>query len=195
MRALLGLISYYRRYVPNFATVVAPITELTKGNSPKHIQWSNECVQALTHIQTVLSSQPILALPKFDKPFIVQTDASGVGLGAVLLQEYGGDRFPVAYVSRKLTGPETRYSTIERECLAIIWGISKLSRYLYGRKFILQTDHKPLVFLKTSVYHNSRIMRWMLALQEFQFSVETIKGTENLLADNLSRVEWDQFIP
>jgi hypothetical protein len=96
---------------------------------------------------------------------------------------------PVKYISRKLLDRETRYSTIERECLAIIWGIQKLAYYLMGARFILQCDHQSLKYLRTSNFANARITRWALILQEFNFDVEYIKGEENKIADFLSRQE------
>ena len=111
-----------------------------------------------------------------------------MGLGAVLLQEHEGGLFPVCYVSRKLLDRETRYSTIERECLAIVWGLRKLRQYLYGKEFVLQTDHQPLTYLQGAKFVNDRIMRWAMALQGYRFTVQAIKGKANVVADFFSRV-------
>jgi hypothetical protein len=194
VRSVLGLLSYYRRYVPNFATLTAPLTELTKQNK-RQIVWTAECADALKQIQQILSLSPVLLLPRVDQQFIVRTDASSVGVGAVLMQESHGDIHPVLYASRKLLEREQRYSTIERECLAIVWAISKFAKYLWGTYFLLQTDHKPLVYLRTSSFKNSRLMRWALALQEFTFEIESLPGSANVLADLLSRSCADQMIP
>jgi phospholipid-translocating ATPase len=179
--------------VPNFATLTAPLTELTKQNK-RQIVWTAECADALIKIQQILSLSPVLLLPRVDQQFIVRTDASSVGVGAVLMQESHGDIHPVLYASRKLLEREQRYSTIERECLAIIWAISKFAKYLWGTYFVLQTDHKPLVYLRTSSFKNSRLMRWALALQEFTFEIESLPGSANVLADLLSRSCADQMI-
>ena len=120
-------------------------------------------------------------------PFILQTDASDVGLGAVLVQEEGGIRQSVAFASRKLNAAERNYSVIEKECLAIVWAIDKFYRYLYGIEFSLETDHKQLVYLNKSKTLNSRLMRWALRLQPYRFNVTAIKGKSNLIADYLSR--------
>ena len=119
--------------------------------------------------------------------FILRTDASNYGLGAVILQEHEEMKFPVFYASRKLKGPELHYSVIEKECFAVVWSIQKFQPYLYGREFILETDHQPLLYINRAKVTNPRIMRWALALQPYRFSVRAIKGSENLGADFLSR--------
>ena len=128
-----------------------------------------------------------LILPDLSKPFFVQTDASGVGLGGTLMQQRGDLLQPCLYVSRKLLDREIRYSVIERECLAIVWTLQKFKRYLLGRQFLLQTDHRPLKFINSSKSQNARICRWSLLLQEFDFRIDYIKGAENQIADFLSR--------
>ena len=197
VRSLMGLFSFYRRYVPKFAEITAPLTDLTKKTtgSSKKVNWTEECQEALERVQTVLSKEPVLRLPQLDQPFVLRTDASSTGLGAVLLQRADDKLHPVSYASRKLLDRETRYSTIERECLAIVWGIQKFVRYLHGRKFHLETDHRPLTFLKSASFKNGRVMRWALALQEYAFDVGPIKGDHNTLADLLSRAEADQTLP
>ncbi|GFR68167.1 zinc finger protein [Elysia marginata] len=124
-----------------------------------------------------------------DKRFILRTDASGRGLGAALMQESDGMLYPVAYASKKLTDRERKYSVIEREALAIVWGVKKFSLYLYGTKFTLQTGYGPLQFLKAAKFESPRIMRWALALQAYNFNVQYIKVSENVGADYLSRIE------
>jgi hypothetical protein len=195
IRALMGLISYYRRYVQNFAAVTKPLTDLIKSGAHKRIIWTKDCADALRVVQQVLSSSPVLVLPDISRPFTVRTDASSFGIGAVLFQTHNGDLHPVTCVSRKLLDRETRYSTIERECLAIVWALTKLSKYLWGRKFDLETDHKPLVYLRSSQFKNSRITRWALALQEFHFEIKPLPGHVNMFADALSRSNVDQSVP
>jgi len=122
------------------------------------------------------------------KPFVLRTDASDVGVGAVLMQEHDEELFPVAYASRKLSQRERAYSTMERECLALVWGVQKFQLYLYGREFVLQTDHQPLVYLNRCKVTNSRIMRWALFLQSYSIRIEAIKGSLNVGADYMSRI-------
>lgn len=99
--------------------------------------------------------------------FILQTDASDRGLGAVLLQCEGDQKLPVAYASRKLKDSESVYATVEKECLAIVWAIQKFQKYLYGQEFVFETDHSPLVYLNKSKVTNPRLMRWSLSLHHF----------------------------
>ena len=115
-----------------------------------------------------MTSSPILALPDFTKSFILRTDASDKGIGAILLQEREGNKFPIAYASKKLLQREQNYSVIERECLAIVWAVMKFQSYLYGQEFLLETDHAPLVYLRRSKLGNSRLMRWALFLQTYK---------------------------
>lgn len=117
----------------------------------------------------------------------MQVDASDDSLGFVLLQNKEEKLLPIAYGSKRLTPTQKKYSTIEKEGLAIIVGIQKYEPYLYGREFILQTDHRPLTFLKRKEFKNPRIMRWALYFQLFRFIIESIKGTDSITADYLSR--------
>lgn len=193
VRSLLGLIGYYRQFVPNFATLTVAISDLIAGNKGK-LGWTQECADALRRIQVILSCGPVLVLPNLLLPFVVRTDASSTGLGGVLLQNKDDTLRPVCYVSRKLLDRETRYSTIERECLAIVWVVSKLQRYLWGRVFRLQTDHRPLAYLMSGRFKNARLMRWALSLQEFRFTIDGLPGTQNTLADLLNRSQCDQLV-
>ena len=187
MRSFIGMANYYRRFIPEFASIAAPLTDKTKGRQPDKLVWSEEDKKAFQQLKDCLSTAPVLCLADVAKPFIIRTDASAKGIGAVLLQEKEEGKCPVAYASRKLLPREQAYSAIERECLAIVWGIGKFQVYLDGREFILETDHKPLVYLNQSKSTNSRIMRWALALQPYRFHIEAIPGSENVGADFLSR--------
>ena len=136
-----------------------------------------------------LTSSPILRLPIFQNgvPFILRTDASDTGLGAVLLQEFESEgKLPVAYASRKLLPREKNYSVKENECLRIIWAIEKFRKYLFGAEFVLETDHKHLSFMQSAKVLNPRIMRWALKLQPYRFRIVAIRGQDNLGADYLS---------
>ena len=159
--------------------------------SPKRVDQTKSC--GLTHkkayntLKAEIASSPILRLPDNTKPFTLRTDASDKGLGAVLLQEHDGKLLPVSYASKKLTEREKKYSTIERECLAVVWAVRKFLIYLYGVEFTLQTDHQPLVYLKTAKFLNDRVMRWAMFLQNYSLKIESIRGVENVGADYLSR--------
>ena len=108
--------------------------------------------------------------------FILRTDASNVGIGAVLLQKQNEVKFPVAYASKKLLPRETRYSVIERECLALVWGIKRFQ--MYGAEFQVETDHCPLIYMQNTKLTNSRVMRWVLSLQPYRFRIVAIKGSQ-----------------
>ena len=189
VRSLLGLIGFYRRYVLNFSSLVAPLVELTKKNKPTKIVWSESCQTAFEKVKQVLSSSPVVQLPDFKKQFIIRSDASGEGIGAALLQQ-GDDGLlhPVLFASRKLLDREKRYSVIERECLALVWAVDKFHRYVCGRQFVIETDHRPLTYLSVSRTNSARLQRWALALQEYQFTVTPIAGERNHEADVLSRL-------
>jgi hypothetical protein len=187
VRAFLGLASYYRRFVSNFATLSTPLSDLTKKGKPDSVVWTDACDRSFSELKRQLGSHPVVMLPDLSKSFTLRTDASDVGLGAVLLQESGEGLKPVSYASRKLSSAESRYATIEKECLAVVWAVRKFEQFLYGQSFILETDHQPLAFLKQGRLTSNRLARWALILQEFDIRVKVIPGKENLGADFLSR--------
>lgn len=125
-----------------------PLTDLTKKSLPDSVKWSSECEAAFVILKKALCGAPVLSNPNFGREFILQTDASDRGVGAVLSQ-VGEDKLerPVAYFSRKLLPREVKYSTIEKECLAIKLGVEAFRVYLLGRNFVIQTDHRSLVWL------------------------------------------------
>ena len=187
LRSFLGLSGYYRKFIPHYATLATPLTDLTKKNTPNQLVWTQDQERAFQTLKDLMSKEPILLLPDVTQEFILCTDASSVGLGAVLLQEQQDYMKPIAYVSRKLLPREKRYAVVEKECLAIVWGIKKFSTYLYGVPFVLETDHKPLAYLHQSKHLNPRLMRWALMLQPYEIHIKVIKGSSNVGADYLSR--------
>ena len=188
VRSFLGLVGYYRDFIPQFSTIATPLTELTRKHYANQVDWKPHHQAAFEQLKTATTQEPVLRMPDFARPFILQTDASEHGAGAALLQEYGGVKHPLAYFSRKFSSTERAYSVIEKECLALVWGVRKFQAYLYGVEFSLETDHEPLVFIDTAKYTNSRIMRWALYLQNYRFSIKAVKGKDNVIADYLSRV-------
>lgn len=188
VRSFLGLIGFYRSFVPKFAEIAAPLTELTKNTEKNQVKWGQPQEEAFQQLRKVLTVQPILQMADLSKPFIVQVDASEIGLGAVLLQEENGTKRPIAYASRKLKSSERAYAVIEKECLALVWAVQKFSRYIYGTHFSVETDHSPLQYLNEAKLKNSRLMRWALMLQPYRFHITAIRGSENVGADYLSRV-------
>ena len=143
LRCFLGLASYYRRFIANFATIAAPLTKLTTKATPFH--WSDGCEHSFTELKRQLCSAPLLAYPKFDREFTLYTDASDVGLGVVLSQrDDSGLERVIAYGSRSLTPRERKYATTEKEALTIHYGTQYFRLYLLGRKFTIVTDHNAL---------------------------------------------------
>ena len=188
VRTFLGLTGYYRKFIQEYAEIAAPLTDLTRKNAPNHVQWTAECDSAFNRLKDCLCCEPILRSPDFSLPFVLQTDASGRAIGAVLSQVGGDDEeHPVAYYSRKLLPREEKYSTVEKECLAIILGIQTFRVYLLGRPFVIQTDHRSLEWLDRLKENNGRLTRWSLALQPYQYSVQYRTGQKNGNADALSR--------
>jgi hypothetical protein len=187
LRSFLGLAGYYQRFVPRFASIAAPLTDALKNGRPAEIVWTPTMDTAFTELKHRVSSAPVLHLADVSRPFVLRTDASDKGIGAVLLQDYDGTLFPVEYLSRKLKPAETRYAVTERECLALVWAIQKLQAVLYGNDFVVQTDHAPLAYLQNAKLENARVMRWALLLQQYQFRVVAIKGSANIGADFMSR--------
>ncbi|XP_040182571.1 uncharacterized protein LOC120915831 [Rana temporaria] len=186
--AFLGTAGYYRKFVPEYSTLAKPLTDLTKKSLPKQVAWSPECATAFQGLKTALSEAPVLAAPDPTKTFLVHTDASMFGLGAVLSQVgEDGMEHPVAYLSRKLLPREVSYATVEKECLALVWALKKLQPYLYGRAFTLLTDHNPLIWLNRVSGDNPRLLRWSLALQPYNFTLQYRPGKQNGNADGLSR--------
>ena len=187
VKSFLAMAGYYAKFMKNFSDITFPLTELTKGR-PGKFQWGEREQSSFESVKSHLARDPILRIVDFKKTMYVQTDASDVGLGAALLQKHDGLLHPVRYMSRKLKPAEKNYSTVEREGLAVIWAIEKLRVFLYGREFILLVDHKPLTYIHNNRFMNHRVMRWSLFLQDWSYTIESIKGVDNLLADCLSRM-------
>ncbi len=186
VQSFIGLASYYRKFVKDFAHTAAPLHKLC---SPKvKFQWSPAAQIAFETLKQHLISHPLLIYPDFTKPFRLDVDACGVGLGAVLSQEVDGREHVVAYSSRVLSDCETRYPITEKEGLALFSGVKGFKHYLYGRPFVLVSDHDPLKYLRTAKDFSDRIWRWVLFLERFTYSVQTRAGRKHVNADALSRL-------
>lgn len=186
VRRLIGIASWYRRFVPNFSSLTAPLCQLLKKNQV--FLWSQECENSFRTLKEYLVSAPLLSCPNFDKPFVVQTDASDYGLGAVLSQtdDEGNERV-ICYLSRSLSKSERKYSTTEKECLAVLFAVERLRPYLEGVKFTVITDHFSLKWLNSIRDPIGRIARWAVRLQQYDFEVVHRKGCDHAVPDALSR--------
>lgn len=185
IKQFLGLAGYYRRFIPNFSKTARPLTELLKKDTP--FTWADTQEQAFSHLRDALISEPVLQYPDLTKPFVVTTDASDYAVGGILSQGTIGKDRPIAYTSRLLNAAERNYSTIEKELLAIVYSVNHFRSYLYGHKFTLVTDHKPLVWLHSVKDPTSRLVRWRLKLAEYNYEVIYKAGKTNVNADALSR--------
>ncbi|UYV65945.1 hypothetical protein LAZ67_3005963, partial [Cordylochernes scorpioides] len=195
VQSFLGMCSYYRKFIKGFSKIADPLTSLIKKNVP--FTWTENQEKAFQTLKVALINPPILG--HFDPNAItyIHTDASNIGLGATLVQKFGDKEKVISYLSRTLSKPEQNYSTTEKECLAVVWSMSKLRPYLYGRHFKIVTDHHALCWLKNLKDPTGRLARWALKIQEYNFEIIHKSGKKHLDADGLSRGplsenEWDE---
>ena len=187
LKGFLGLANFFRQLIPDFAVLAKPLFE---ASNRKKLIWSDECDKCFRLLKEKLANQPMTYLPDVNKPFIVTCDASDVATGAVLWQEIDGERRPVDFMSRTFTDAEKRYATIEREATAILWALEKWDYYLLGQEFVIETDHKPLMWLMTKKNLPGKLGRMAANLQQYNIKgIQHVAGEENLLADTLSRIE------
>ena len=192
LRSFLGSTGYYQQFIRGYADIAAPLFDLLKSKKAKsdRLHWTHLATQAFQELRKTLVQKPILQLIDPALPFTVRTDASNVGLGAVLMQPHKQDPrklAPVMYASRRLKAAENNYATVEKEALSIYWAFHKFEAYIYGREFTLMTDHRPLLYLGSADKLNPRLKRWAIYLGLFKYHSTHIAGGQNHLADLLSR--------
>ena len=195
VRSFVGLASYYRRFVPNFATVAAPLHRLTKKNVP--FEWSRECEDSFCMLKSLLTEAPVLVYPQFgpERSFLLETDASGVGLGAVLSQKQDDNTYhPIAYASKSLQVHEKNYAISELETLAIVWAVKKFRAYLLGHPCTVLTDHAACLSLLNTPRPSAKLARWAMAIQELNLEIKHRSGRANANADALSRHPVDDAL-
>lgn len=187
LRGFLGLAGYYRRFVQSFGAISRPLSALTKKDS---FLWNEEAQTAFESLKESMVTTPTLALPRFDKVFVVETDASGQGIGAVLMQE----GHPVAYISRQLKGKQLHLSIYEKELLAVVFAVQKWRHYLLTNHFIIKTDQRSLKYLLEQRLNTPIQQQWLPKLLEFDYEIQYRQGKENVAADALSRVEGSEVL-
>lgn len=185
VRRIIGMAAWYSKFIQNFSEIVAPLHELLKKETK--FVWSNTHQEALNLLKQKMTEAPVMSCPDYRYPFCLQTDASNVGVGAVLFQRIGEKEHVIAYSSRKLRPPEKNYTTTEKECLAIVWGIEKNLEFLQGIPFTVITDHMALRWIFKLPNPTGRLGRWVLELRNHDFSIEFRKGKYNVVPDALSR--------
>ena len=191
LQSFIGSANYLRRFIPRFAQTMAPLYALLKQDSKW--KWGPVEENAFDQIKDAMSSDTVLGHFSCSNDVGVQVDASGMGLGAVLFQPDQDEYLrPIAYASRVLTAAEKNYSQIEREALALVYGVQKFRQYLLGRPFILRTDHKPLISLfnphkSVPMLTSTRLKKWRLVLAAYTYSLAFVPGKNNIFADYLSR--------
>ncbi|CAA7033499.1 unnamed protein product [Microthlaspi erraticum] len=188
IRSFLGLAGYYRRFVKGFATMAQPMTKLTGKDVP--FVWSAECEESFSQLKEMLTTTPVLALPEPGKPYMVYTDASGIGLGCVLMQEGR----VIAYASRQWQGSERNRPTHDLELGAVIFALKIWRSYLLGETVQVFTDHKSLQHIFTQPMMNARQTRWVEFLADYQVNINYHPGKANLVADALSRRRYDSAV-
>ena len=193
VQSWLGLANYCRKFVKNFSEIAKPLTNLLKKGTP--FIWDEKCDKAFTEMKQRLIEPPLLGYPSFDHPFTLYTDASGFSLGAVLSQQIGDQPEKViAYAGRDLKPNELKYSTTEKECLALVDAVKRFSHYLEGRRFTVVTDHHSLKWLMQNQDNNSRLQRWALRLQAYDFEITYRPGRVHQNADTLSRTTHNPYV-
>ena len=191
VRQFLGLASYYRKFIKGFATIAKPLHRLTEKTA--EFKWTTDCQEAFKKLRQQLVSPPILAFPDYQKPFILDTDASNLGIGAVLSQtQDDGQERVIAYGSRVLSKAERRYCVTRRELLAVVYFLQHFRPYLLGRHFTLRSDHGSLTWLRNFREPEGQLARWLEKLQEYDFTIVHRPGQKHSNADALSRLPCQQ---
>lgn len=185
VRGFLGLAGWYRRFISEFATIAAPLSDTLKGDK---FALTDAATSSFNRLKEALTSPPVLAQPDFRKKFSLQCDASSLGIGAVLFQiDKDGNENPICFYSAKLTTSEKNYSVTERECLAVVKAVKRFRPYIEGYEFDIITDHSSLKWLMNTKDLSGRLARWSLKLQPFNFNILHRKGKYNTVPDSLSR--------
>ncbi|KAG5553970.1 hypothetical protein RHGRI_011741 [Rhododendron griersonianum] len=186
IRSFLGHAGFYRRFIKDFSKIAKPLCNLLAKDAP--FVFNEECLHAFERLKSELTSAPIIRPPDWNVPFEIMCDASDYAVGAVLGQRV--DKLPhvIYYASKTLNDAQLNYSTTEKELLAVVFALDKFRAYLLGSKVVVYSDHAALKYLLSKKDAKSRLIRWILLLQEFDIEIRDKKGSENVVADHLSRL-------
>jgi hypothetical protein len=189
VRAVLGLTGFYRTYIPNFAKISAPLTDLTRKNAPNKVIMGEAENKAFEELKEALCKATKLSTPDIKKPFQVHADASDFAVGGCLTQRDNNGNFkPIAFVSKKLSPTQKNWATIEKEAWGILFALTKFEKWIFGTKVEIITDHNPLRFLNDTTPKSPKLTRWALALQRWDYVISHSPGKLHLSADALSRL-------
>ncbi|KAL1549888.1 hypothetical protein AAHA92_17918 [Salvia divinorum] len=196
IRGFLGHAGFYRRFIKDFAKIAQPLTRLLQNEV--EFDFNDECKEAFKLLKEKLITAPIIRSPDWNYPFEIMCDASDLAVGAVLGQKINGKNYVIFYVSKTINQAQRNYDTTEKEMLAVVYSFKKFRPYLLGSQVIVFTDHAAITYLLVKKESKPRLIRWVLLLHEFNWEVRDKKGTENRVADHLSRVtqgEDEEEIP
>ena len=204
VRSFLGFVGYYRGFIRNFSKIAKPIREVITGleNQSKRtakktfVEWTEAADSAFEHLKKLCISTPILAYPDYKLPFVLHTDSSSEGLGAVLYQKQNGKLRVIAYASRSVSKAESHYPAHKLEFLALKWAVcEKFHEYLYGSNlFEVYTDNNPLTYVLSSAKLDACGQRWVAKLANYNFTIKYKSGLSNVEADALSRISWPEIL-
>ena len=191
VKQFLGLIGYYRKFVPRFSDISWPLTRLTRHDTP--FEWTEQCDKSFNHLRELLMQYPILRYPHPTKGYVLYTDASGIGWSGVLTQEYVDEKnrakqHPICYVSGQFRGSQLNWAALMKEAYAIYMSIRRLSFYVTDAEVLIRCDHLPLRKFLNKQTMNAKVNNWAVELEQFKLKLDWIPGSKNLLADSLSRL-------
>ena len=190
IRSFLGHAGFYRRFIASFSAISRPLCHLLASDVP--FEWTSECQASFEKLKKSLISAPIIQSPDWSLPFELMCDASDYAVGAVLGQRKDKKPHVIYYASKTLNEAQKNYTTTEKELLAVVFALDKFRSYLVGSLVIIFTDHAALKYLFTKQDAKPRLLRWILLLQEFHIEIRDKKGVENVVADHLSRLTYQQ---
>ena len=194
VKQFLGLIGYYRKFIPKFSDVARPLTNLTKKDVP--YEWTPECTKTFEMLKNLLIQEPILKYPDPGKPYTLYTDASKYAWSCVLTQEYDYDiegkikqiYHPITYASGLFKGSQMNWATLTKEAYAIYMSVKKLDYYLQDTEITLRSDHLPLKMFLEKKTLNTKVNNWAVEISPYTIKFEYIKGIKNTLADTMSQL-------